>query len=221
MGLWDTLREMLNLTREIPVFVEEKAAELVKKIEWVPNPYITEDEAEAIYETLENGLHATWPLLNASEQAGVLAARGVVWGALYSFTMDEDHPDQNGVAWELARLVQDYLNEDQDARDLPGVRAEEDGDWFEELTQESEPGVHRIQGEMWAFMDAGIEGNYQAAVLVTSALRSRVGIKSYENGGHETLEDAEKVVAISFLGSCLASLATKYAEDEIARGDGG
>ena|SRR5687768_7787378 len=186
---------------------------------WVPNPYLEEGDAEAIYETLENGIHAVWPLLNANEQAGVLAARGVVWGALYSFTLDEDAKDQNGMAWELARLIQEYLPSDQDPMDLPGVRMETDNDWFDELTKEQTPGVHMIRGEMCAFLDAAISGNYQGASNVAGALRSRLGAISYRNGGHESVEEAEKLIAINFLGSCLASVATKYAEDEIERGD--
>src|SRR5688572_11352570 len=78
------------------------------------NPYLEEDAAGFISEVLESSLHSLWPLSNANENAATLAARGLVWGALYSGTLDEDAEDQNGCAWELARLIRDYVPEGQD-----------------------------------------------------------------------------------------------------------
>lgn len=178
------------------------------------NPYLTPDEAEAVYETLENGLHAVWPLLIASERGGVMAARGIVWGALYSFTTDEDPTDQKGIAWELAQLAREYLPEDQDVDQLPGVKLPEDVD---RLQATEEDGVLRVPMEMGAFFDAVMQENYYGAANVSDTIRTRLGAIVFKNGegSYPTLEDAEKTMTISFLGSCLASVASRYAEYEI------
>lgn len=178
------------------------------------NPYLAPDEAEAVYETLENGIHAVWPLINASEKGGVMAARGIVWGALYSFTTNEDATDQKGVAWELAQLAKEYLPEDQDVDQLPGVKMPEGVD---RLQVQSEEGVMRVPMEMGAFFDAVIQGNYEGAANVADTIRTRLGATVFRGGeGHyDLLEDAEKTMTVSFLGSCLASVAMRYAEYEI------
>lgn len=200
--LWDVLwapREM------------QKVAEVQGTVH-AANPYLEDKEADAVYETLEHGLHAVWPLLNVNGYGGTLAARGVVWGALYTFTMNEDGTDQRGIAWELANLVRDYLPEDQDPDQLPGVRAgeDEDEDLFGRLTKEQKPGVHRIDGELAAFMDAALSGNFEGAARVTDALRTRLG--AIVESKYETPEDARKTMAVNFLGSCLASVSAMYGE---------
>lgn len=187
------------------------------------NPYLDDTTADWVYDTLENGLHAIWPLLRASEYAGTLAARGVVWGVLYSFTSDETREDQKGIAWELGSLVRDYLPEDQDPAQMAGVlvEGEDAGGLFERLTStETRPGIFEVRGEILAFMDAAISGNFEASANVTDAVRRRLGAVSYSGGNQESLEEGEKVMAINFLGSCLASAADKYSELKIARADG-
>lgn len=219
MGLWQTIKQMVTLTKELPVFLEQKVEELAQAVQHVPNPYLDDQEADAVYETLENGIHAVWPLLKASEYAGTMAARGIVWGALYAFTGDETREDQMGIAWELATLVQEYLPENQDPAQMPGVLGAEGDDLMERImAPQAKEGIHMVHAEILAFMDAALSGNNNGAALVTDALRTRIGALSHAAGNYEALEDAEKVMAINFLGTCLASLADKYSELEMADG---
>lgn len=178
------------------------------------NPFLAPSEAEAVYETLENALHAVWPLLNATEKGGLMAARGLVWGALYSFTTNEDPTDQKGIAWELAQLARDYLPEDQDVEQLPGVKLPEGVD---RLQIPEDGGELRVPLEMGAFFDAVMAENYHGAANVADSIRTRLGAIVFRNGegAYDALEDAEKTMAVSFLGSCLASVAMRYAEYEI------
>lgn len=223
MKLWDRIRNALQVLQGQALVVDNP-----RPLEWSGqfdnaddctcshpiNPFLTPDEAEAVYETLENALHAVWPLLNASEKGGVMAARGLVWGALYSFTTDEDATDQKGIAWELAQLARGYLPEDQDVEQMPGVKLPEGVD---RLQVPEDEGELRVPLEMGAFFDAVMQENYQGAANVSDSIRTRLGAVVYRGGegSYPTLEDAEKTMTISFLGSCLASLATRYMEYEI------
>lgn len=210
INLWDRVRMAWAVIKSPLVEVD------IHGLEGPENPYLEGDEAEAIYETLENALHALYPLLKASENAGVLAARGLVWGSLYMYTADETATDQRGLAWELARLCQDYLPEDQDPVTMPGIQTDPDKDLFEQLAiSQTEEGTHNIRGEMMAFFDGALTGDYEGAANVMSAIRTRLGTQVYQRGAQASLEDGQKVVAVSFLGSCLASLADRYADLEM------
>jgi len=212
MGLWNTIKQMWTLSKEIPVFLEHKAEELADRAKGGgPNPYLDQDISDMVYDTLEASLHAVWPLLKASQESGLMSARGMCWGVLYTFTSDETPEDQRGIAWELARLSQDYLPEDQDPAEMDGVRGR---DILGPSSEPLEDGatVHRVSGEMLAFFDAALAGNYAGATNVLEAISMRLGQVAVA-GGHQTeVDKAYKLVGIHFMGSCLASLADKYSE---------
>jgi hypothetical protein len=179
------------------------------------NPYLEDDAAEFVSDVLESSLHSLWPLSNANERAATLAARGLVWGALYTGTVEEDDQDQNGLAWEVARLIRDYVPEGQDPDQMPGVDSTEDGDVFTGRQTRQAQNVFIVESEIAAFMDAAISANFQGAVLVTNAIRDRLGSLAFESGHYASKEAAEEIMVINFLGSCLSSLSSKYAEEQV------
>jgi hypothetical protein len=213
--LWDKIKLTWRMLRsditEVSSVDWSAAQELAPEDK---NPFLEAEAAVFLAEVLETSLLALWPLSNANERAATLAARGLVWGALYSGTLDEDTDDQNGLAWEMARLIRDYVPEGQDPDQMPGVQPTEDEPFTARRNRENK-NVFVVESEIAAFMDAAISSNLQGAVQVTNALRSRLGSLAFQSGHYETLEAAEEIMVINFLGSCLSSLSSKYAEEQV------
>lgn len=176
------------------------------------NPYLDQDVSEAVYETLEDSMYALWPLLKATEYGGVLAAKGLVWGVLYTFTMEEDSDDVKGLSFEMARLVREYMPNDQDPDQMPGIIVGDGG--MEAMIKESEENPYAARPELGAFMDAALSYQFASAANVTSAVSDRIGRQSYVDrpSYHEDLDAAIKLTSINFLGSVLASLATRFGD---------
>lgn len=220
MKFWDRVTsawtEFRATAKEAPAFFEQKLQKLADEAGQAVNPYVAHEESVAMYETMEDGMYALWPLANANERAVVYAARGVAWGALYTYTYDEDEQDQCGLAFEIARLVHEYMPEGTELDQMPGVKSQDDL-LLEGATDETE---YQVSNELAAFMDAAFRGDFFGASKVVKAVRNQYGPKATASGTYEGSEHAYKVMAINFLGSCLASLTSRYGELQIVDANG-
>lgn len=208
MGLKDRIRTAWIILRgqAIEIGPEDLMGEALE------NPYV--DDADALgmmHEALDASIHALWPLISTSAYGGLMAYKGVVHGVLYATTLDEDSRDQDGVAWEVARIVNLYTEPEASAMDMPGIH----------LGAKSTAENQRVDAELIAFLGAAMDGDFEDAVSVTRSLRKVVGPVLYANGDFEDLAAAEKRAVTEFLGSIMASTATQYVLDTVGLSDAG
>lgn len=186
--------------------LKDGANELIVEREIGENPYVDDPDAQGMMaESLDASVHALWPLISCTGYGGLMAYRGVIHGILYATTLDEDSKDQDGVAWEVARVIHEYVGSEQAAMDMPGIK----------MDAESSPENKRIDAELIAFLGAAIDGDFEDAVSVTRSLRSVAGPLLFANGDFDSMEDAEKRAVTEFLGSALASSVTQYVIDTV------
>jgi hypothetical protein len=199
--VWSSEKRTRRQMEEMAEEVHEHFAAVFEGEEDEPeNPFMDPEARAMTYESLDASLHALWPLISVSGYGGLMAYRAVIHGVLYAMTYDEDAKDQNGVALEVARVIHDYMPEDQSALDMPGIKASE------ALGEHQD----RIDAELIAFLGAAIDGQFDDAVSVLDGLRRKHGARLYAKGEFDTMEDAQKRAVTEFLGSCMASMATQY-----------
>lgn len=166
------------------------------------NPYAVADaQGEMMFEAFDASIHALWPLITASAHGGLMAYRGVVYGVLKSVTLNEDHQDHDALAWSVARVIWEYLDDEQAAMDMPGISLHAEG-------------PDRIDAELIGFIGAAIDGEFEDAVSVLRTVRSRHAPWVLDRRPDvDDMEEAEERVVVEFLGSILASTATRYVLD--------
>lgn len=173
----------------------------------VVNPYVDQDTSEWLYETLENGVQAAWPILAIGEVTdGMDVLRSTVHASLELFT-GQELDDERGMYFEIARLCNEYLPADQDPDALPASLYvdSDDDDEDEDVT------VVPVEAEVAAFFDAAISGEFLRAVAVTEAMRLR--FKTLPAAPGEEVECAavnEYAGVLAFAAALLGNLSRQW-----------
>lgn len=165
-----------------------------------PNPYLDLETAVIVRQCMEAVATAVWPAVHQNPGRAMIAADIMLTNQLTLFT-DVDLVSLKGVGYELAQMVQDYLDPDTDPETIRG------GDW---VSNDAPPpdGYVSIKAEIYAFVLESLEGDWVAAANVVEALYRR----------YYTTDDIDALAitsirTIGLLSHLLFSLAHRFSLD--------
>lgn len=164
------------------------------------NPYLELDSSQWIFEALDHQAMALWPVVHISPAEAVTSSYILASGLMTVHTQD-NVTARRGLAFETARLVASYFDEDTDPDGFPGP----------DDKRPVAEGNLDVRPHMAAFFDAALSGDLEAAVRVSDVVATE-GHNLWQN---LTQEAQERKIVLYFLAGIVASVSRKWSVDQV------